>query len=139
MLFCASILSLFSGEVVKSVINDEYSKCSTPLIFLCIGVAIQTTGQITAVGISIEKKTYLMGRIAWTSVFINFILNWLLIPKYGSTGAALSTLVCHLFVTVSYMYFSQKASFCSFPIQTASYFFNSSIINSFYINCISFA
>ena len=114
MLFCASILSLFSGETVQTLISDEYSKSASPLIFLCFGVAIYTTGQITAVGISIEKKTYLFGRVAWISVFLNFILNWLLIPTYGSTGAALSTLVCHLFVTVSYMYFSQKLHFVPF-------------------------
>jgi len=114
MLFCASILSLFSGETVQALISDEYSKSSYPLMFLCFGVAIHTTGQITAVGISIEKKTHLFGRIAWASVFINFILNWLLIPKYGSTGAALSTLVCHVFVTVSYLYFTQKLHYVPF-------------------------
>jgi O-antigen/teichoic acid export membrane protein len=114
MLFCASILSLFSGEIVQALISDEYSKSSYPLIFLCFGVAIHTTGQITAVGISIEKKTHLFGRVAWFSVFLNFVLNWVLIPKYGSTGAALSTLVCHFYVTVSYLYFTQKLHFISF-------------------------
>jgi O-antigen/teichoic acid export membrane protein len=114
MLFCASVLSLFSGEIVQTLINDEYSKSAYPLIFLCFGVAIHTTGQITAVGISIEKKTHLFGRVAWFSVFLNFVLNWVLIPKYGSTGAALSTLVCHFFVTVSYLYFTQKLHFIPF-------------------------
>ena len=114
MLFCASVLSLFSGEIVEALISKEYSKSSYPLIFLCFGVALYTTGQITAAGISIEQKTYLFGRIAWLSVFLNFVLNWIIIPVYGSIGAALSTLVCHLFVTVSYMYFSQKLHFVPF-------------------------
>jgi O-antigen/teichoic acid export membrane protein len=114
MLFCASVLSLFSGEIVEALISKEYSKSSYPLIFLCFGVALYTTGQITAAGISIEQKTHLFGRIAWLSVFLNFVLNWIIIPVYGSIGAALSTLVCHLFVTVSYMYFSQKLHFVPF-------------------------
>ena len=114
MIFCSSVLSLFSGEIVELLIGDEYQGSSYPLIFLCFGVAINTSGQITATGISIEKKTFLFARIAWFSVLINAVLNWILIREYGAIGASLSTLFCHFFITCSYLYYTQKLHFIPF-------------------------
>ena len=79
-----------------------------PLSILCFGIMLQATQQVTAIGISIEKKTFLFARLAWITALVNFILNWLLIPKYGAVGAAWATTASYLVLTGSYLYYTQK-------------------------------
>jgi O-antigen/teichoic acid export membrane protein len=68
----------------------------------------QATQQVTAVGISLEKKTFLFARLAWLTALVNIIGNLLLIPLYGATGAAIATLISFLVLTSSYLYFTQR-------------------------------
>ena len=67
-----------------------------------------STQQVTGIGISLEKKTFLFARLAWLTALVNLILNWFLIPAYGATGAAGATTVSFFVLTGSYLYFTQR-------------------------------
>jgi O-antigen/teichoic acid export membrane protein len=108
MLSIGSFVGLFAGEAMGILMPDTYSPSVVPLIILCFGVALQATQQVTAVGISIEEKTYLFARLSWLTAGANFILNLVLIPKFGAAGAALATLLSYLLLTSIYFYFTQK-------------------------------
>ncbi|MBT3667846.1 MAG: oligosaccharide flippase family protein [Opitutae bacterium] len=108
ILFISGTISLFSGEIINLLMNESYRDSAIALIFLSFGVGLYGTQQITAIGISIEKKTFLFSRIAWISLILNITINYLLIPAYGATGASLATLICYIFITFSYMYYSEK-------------------------------
>ncbi len=108
MLLVGGVLALFSGEVIGLIMTKEYMNSALPLSILCFGIVLQATQQVTAIGISIEKKTFLFARLAWITALVNFILNWLLIPKYGAVGAAWATTASYLVLTGSYLYYTQK-------------------------------
>jgi O-antigen/teichoic acid export membrane protein len=101
-------LSLFSGELINLLMPKEYSKSAPVLSILCLGLVLQGTQQITAIGISIERKTYLFAIMAWITASLNFVLNWLLIPQFGAAGAAWATTISYSSLTASYLYFTQK-------------------------------
>ena len=108
MLTVGGSVALFSGEIIILIMPIEYLPSAMPLAILCFGIVLQTTQQITAIGISLEKKTYLFARLAWLTAIINLIGNWLLIPDFGATGAALATLISYCMLTSYYLYYTQK-------------------------------
>jgi O-antigen/teichoic acid export membrane protein len=87
---------------------EEYGASAVPLAVLCFGIVLQSTQQVTAVGISIEKKTFLFARVAWISAIVNLILNYFLIPIYGGQGAAWATTISYLVLTGCYLFYTQR-------------------------------
>jgi O-antigen/teichoic acid export membrane protein len=108
MLIVGGGIALFSGELIGLIMPNEYTSSALPLAILCFGIVLQTTQQVTAVGISLEKKTFIFARLAWLTALINLVLNWLLIPHYGAAGAAWATTISYLVLTGSYMYYTQR-------------------------------
>lgn len=108
ILLFASVVGLFSGEIIKFLMSEDYRKSACALIFLSFGVGLYGTQQITAMGISIEKKTNLFSQIAWTSLILNIVLNYFLIQYFGASGASFATLICYLFITSAYLFYSEK-------------------------------
>lgn len=108
MLLLGGAVALFAHELITLLMPTEYKNAALPLAVLSLGIVLQATQQVTAVGISLEKKTFIFARLAWISTGINFMLNWLLIPHFGATGSAWATTLTYLVLTASYMYFTQK-------------------------------
>lgn len=108
MLVAGGGVALFSGELITLIMPEEYSGSAIPLAVLCFGVILQSTQQVTAIGISLEKKTVLFARLAWVTATVNLVLNFVLIPIYGAQGAAWATTVSYLVLTASYLYFTQR-------------------------------
>lgn len=100
-------ISLFAGEGIGLLLPAEYHDSAIVLIPLCLGVVLQATQQVTAVGISIERKSHLIAKISWCAVVVNVLLNLWLIPSFGAQGAAWATAVTYLFITATYLAFTQ--------------------------------
>ena len=101
-------LALFSGELVAAIMPEAYLHSALPLAILSIGLVFQATTQVTALGISLEKKTHILARLAWMTAVCNFLLNLLLIPLFGAAGAAWATLLSYMILTSAYLYYTQK-------------------------------
>tara|TARA_B100000902_G_scaffold390594_1_gene439790 strand:+ start:771 stop:2216 length:1446 start_codon:yes stop_codon:yes gene_type:complete len=101
-------LALFSGEAIYLLFPSEFLPSAMPMLILCFSIVLQSTMQVTAAGISIEKKTFIFARVSWFVALVNFILNYILIPEYGASGAATATLISYFILTISYLYFTQK-------------------------------
>lgn len=108
MLLAGFAVSVFAGEILFVLMPLEYMGAAIPMILLCFAVVIQSAQQVVAIGISIEKKTHLFAKLAWVAAVINLLGNWLLIPTYGASGAAISTVLSHAFLSASYFFFTQK-------------------------------
>jgi len=108
MLVAGGGLALFSGELISMMMPKEYAASALPLIVLCFGIILQSTQQVTAIGISLEKKTFLFTHITWITALINLLLNGYLIPQYGAIGAACATSISYLVLTGSFLYFTQQ-------------------------------
>jgi O-antigen/teichoic acid export membrane protein len=108
MLLLGGGVALFSADLIRIVMPSGYAAASAPLAVLCLGIVFQSTIQITAIGISLEKATFLFARLSWSSAGLNFLLNLLLIPRYGALGAAWATTLSYLALTGSYLYYTQR-------------------------------
>lgn len=128
MLFFGGGISLFSGEIISTIMSDDYKGSSIPLSFLSFGIIYQSTQQITAIGISLEKKTVLLAKIAWITAIINFILNLILIPMSGAVGASIATMFSFLIHTLFLVFFTQKLHQLPFDWVRIGIFFLISIL-----------
>lgn len=89
----ALIISFFSGGIVHLVYGHEYTSAGSYLmIYIWTGVPY-------LIFFVLNQMLYIEGLLRfgfWVSVFSvasNLLLNFLLIPQFGGTGAALATLV----------------------------------------------
>jgi len=112
LLYCMLVIgggiALFSGELIGRLMPVEYGESAMSLSILCLGIILQSTQQITAIGISLERKSVLFARMAWGSALVNLIANWFLIPHFGAAGAAWGTCISYSVLTSGYLYFTQK-------------------------------
>jgi len=107
MLAVGGGIALFAGELIGLIMPADYHASALPLAILCFGIILQSTQQVTAIGISLEKKTYLFARLVWLAAVVNFVANWVLISSFGAAGAAWATLIAYIVLTGSYLYYTQ--------------------------------
>lgn len=101
-------LSLFAGEILGLIMPADYRGSSTPMIFLCFGIVLQGTTQVSATGLSLEGKTGLMATAAWIVAGANFAFNLALIPLFGASGAAVATLISYGLLSGLYLFWGQR-------------------------------
>jgi len=102
------ILSLFSKELLIMTTPEPYWPAANVLVIAIMGVVFLGTTQVTALGISIEKRTRIFAVTAWLAAGANFLLNLLLIPDFGALGAAAATTLTYLGLSGTYLYWTQK-------------------------------
>lgn len=107
IILCGAVM-LNAGELLGLMVPENYWSGVSSIVWLTLGIAFNATTQVTAIGISLKKKTILLARLAWLAAIVNLISNYLLIPLYGGEGAAFSTMLAYLVLTISYMFFSQR-------------------------------
>lgn len=108
LLLVATGISLFSQELLIFLTPPDYWRAASVIPLICIGLLFSGTTQVTVIGISLEKKTLHLSIATWGTAVVNFVFNFILIPKYGASGAALATLISYFFLTVYYLVCSQK-------------------------------
>lgn len=102
-------ISLFSYEVIKVMARSkEFWGAVMVVPLLAISVFFINMKDITIYGLHFEKKTRTIGSIVVASTVLAIILNLLLIPPFGITGAALATLLSQVFYWLACHYFAQR-------------------------------
>lgn len=101
-------LALFSREALMLVTPPAYWDAAPMLGISAAGLVLQGTTQLTMLGISLERRTILLTYGAWMAAAANVILNFLLIPRFGGVGAAVSTFLSYVVLTSSFLYWTQK-------------------------------
>lgn len=95
-------LFIFRDLIVSILYGSQYTQASSVLSILSFAIIFNAIGTITTIVLYIEhyERKYLY-RSIW-GVFVNIGLNFYFIPIYGSSGAAISTLIT-LFI-IYYIY-----------------------------------
>lgn len=95
-------LGLF-GWTLQYIIPAEYQK-STQLLLCAVAFPLfYTITEITGIGINVVKRTVIQLWITVGLIFINTCISFLLIPKFGAQGAAISSAISF------FMYFLVKS------------------------------
>lgn len=95
-------------EIIIIMASSKYFDAATIIPYIVTSKALHGILYIFGAGLYVKKKTSFLMWLTLVSSFINVILNLFLIPKYGITGAAFSTLICIIFLSFSTYMISRK-------------------------------
>jgi O-antigen/teichoic acid export membrane protein len=94
---------------------EAYWPASRIFSIVVCGLAIYGTTSVTALGVSITKRTIYISHAAWIAGLVNVCVNLLLIPSLGAVGAAIATLIAYIALATAMFYWCQK--FHPLPIE----------------------
>ncbi len=100
-LFVWLAISLFIPEIIRtnisgySLIGSDYYSAESIVPFILIAYVFQGAYFNFLPGIYFAKKTGYIALVTAAGAGVNVILNYILIPLYGITGAALATIAGH--------------------------------------------
>ncbi len=98
----------FAREIITIIFGAEYAAAALPFQILVVGAVI---GAIQAsVGTVLSSTAYvnMIFKLGGIAVVANTMLNWLLVPRLGMSGAAIGTTVSILVVVLLNLYFAQR-------------------------------
>jgi len=107
-------ISMLGKEIITLVFPAEYSNIFYPMLLLLSGVGFKITSQVTAIGISLAKKTIYLVYITFFVALVNIGLNYILIPIYAEVGASVATMVSYMLLTFIYTLISQKLFYINY-------------------------
>lgn len=81
------------GPIVLNVFGAEFSNSYLPMIILSVGQLVNVASGPVGTLLSMSRHERFVGFGMATSVVFNLLLNYVLIPKYGVSGAAIATAV----------------------------------------------
>lgn len=104
LLFVSLGLSLFGSTVLAFLFPASYQTQASIIPIIALSTIFSGIFNIVSLGTSLQRKNWLVSLYFITSALINIGLNILLIPIYGTMGAALATLVaCILLALLAYL------------------------------------
>ncbi|HDR2009853.1 TPA: oligosaccharide flippase family protein [Acinetobacter baumannii] len=88
--FIIVLAGLFSW-ILPFFLPEIYNKIQLIIVACLIGPLYYTLSETTAIGITIARRTKLSMFASIFAMLINLIANYILVPLYGASGAAIST------------------------------------------------
>jgi O-antigen/teichoic acid export membrane protein len=95
--FPAVVIICIFPEFILGFFGKEYVAAKDALLILIVGQGICSTFGTAPVYLNMTGRQHIFQIILIVAVLINFILNRMLIPQYGMTGAATAFVVSSLF------------------------------------------
>jgi len=101
----ALAILLFGKELLVWLVGEQFAGAYPPLVILAVGRLVSVAAGPVTLMASMTHHEKDGVRALWLSVVLNIILNALLIPDYGITGAAAATMTSLVLrnVYLSYM------------------------------------
>lgn len=112
--FLGLSITLFGPELLRIFTTSKFYDANRAILPLAVAMIFSASTLVTPLGITIGKKTKYLALCALVAALLNTGTNFLLIPKYGMVGASWSTAITYLFLTSSYLFFSQKFIYVKF-------------------------
>jgi len=91
LLFISFLVSFFSKEVIVLFLNKNYGDAYKIVPILTLGYFFSQASGLFNLMVYQEKKASLITIVILISAAINILINYILIPRYGSYGAAFAT------------------------------------------------
>jgi O-antigen/teichoic acid export membrane protein len=108
------VLGIFAREAVLVLATPAYERSASLVPWLCFSSIAWGAGEIVGIGYSIAKKTYHITISTALGAIVSIILNMLLIPKWGITGAAVATMSGNLVILIYHYWAGQYYFFVSY-------------------------
>lgn len=103
------IISVFYGDWIMHLLYDEHADQSAlSLVWLMGSFVFLASGYVFGTLITASARMKALNWIAFGSVLLNVVLNIILIPEYGSEGAAFTSFVSLGFMAIAQIIFSYR-------------------------------
>jgi O-antigen/teichoic acid export membrane protein len=118
MMFAIVGVSLFSYEIIKVLAGSkEFWGAVIIIPISALAIFFVNMKEVTVYGLHIAKKTKIIGVIVVFSTILSLALNFLLIPIWDITGAAIATLLTQFIYWYACYYYSQKVFYVPYEIR----------------------
>lgn len=102
-IFIVGLFTVAGGALIEFVGTTEFAVSRTAVFLITSGCLLVGTDQFLRNIFHLYRKTRILPMLFSLSALTNVVINFLLIPKFGIEGAALSTFITF---TVQYLIFS---------------------------------
>jgi O-antigen/teichoic acid export membrane protein len=109
----ALALALFQDEVVQLLGGAAYGSASAVVTPVLLAYFFQSAASLMDAGLYVRHRTGLKLGITLATTAVMLVLYAILIPRYGSMGAAIATLIGFLFLAVATWAVTQRV----FPVR----------------------
>jgi O-antigen/teichoic acid export membrane protein len=106
-LLCVAVTA-FAAEALQLLTTREYLPATAVVGPLAIAMVAQASTSVTALGITMTKRTTYLAVVAWAAALVNLALNVALDGSYGMIGAAWATTAAYGLLTAVYLVVSQR-------------------------------
>ena len=119
-------MATIAEDFIPWYLGAEYTATSIAIIILCpVCIITALSNVLGAQYLSAINKTGVLSFAYYGAAAINIIGNALMIPKYGSGGAAMATTLCLLFsFGVQFLYVRRRVSFASLKKEAVKILFS---------------
>lgn len=87
------MVSVLARDILRAIADPQYWSAARVVPIIVLANIIFTMHYHFNIGILLEKKTAWLARINLFNAGLVLLLNWLLISRWGSLGAAIATLI----------------------------------------------
>lgn len=104
------LVALMGGDIIRLITDKSAYAGATPVIWLvCGSVLFIAMKDFFVIGLHLSNRTSRIAILTGFVLVLNGVLNYLLIPIYGATGAGIGILVSHVVFAIG-MYRSAQSS-----------------------------
>ena len=104
----AGFFFVFAEQVVVILFSEKYIETVPVLRILIVGIAATPFSRLGGSVLNGIGKPHIAAVITWSIGICNVILNFILIPKLGMAGAAISSSFSMIIMTILYLVIIQK-------------------------------
>lgn len=109
VVFVSLFLSLFGLEIIKVFSKSTiYWSAYQVIPVLSLGIVFAMLKDVSVVGLQITKKTKIIGVMLFGVAVLNLVINLMLVPRFGTMGAAYSSFVSQFIFFILIFWFAQK-------------------------------
>ena len=108
ILIASIILFLFSELIITGMYGEAFRGSISVLNYLLPGVLVLTIFKVMNVDLAGKGKPWISMKAMIPALILNILLNFLMIPKYGSNGAALASTISYTFAGIVFLFFYSK-------------------------------
>ena len=92
----ATVFACLAGSLVTGLFSDKFTASAGILVMFIPLLVMRSIGSVILPGLIAANKAGTYAKLTVAGAVLNFILNALLIPRWGAEGAVVSTLLSYL-------------------------------------------
>lgn len=116
-IFIISFFAVSGKELIFILASEKYLASAQVVPFVICGVMIYGTFHITGAGFFLMKKTRRISSFTFLAAIINCGLNLFFIPSFGIMGAAYSTIISYVILSIMLTVDSKKLLNIKWPLK----------------------